>query len=133
MEDPSFSPGFQISWVDVLVLGIGLAGSILMGLQAWWAGSVVGFVVIHFFLFCNVFRIPRAMELVWSAVFVLLAGATILVNLPGWIATFAASLVLSSFLAWRTTRRDDYHGIYWKVWNPGLRDRRESSGELGEK
>lgn len=132
MEDPNFKPGFQISWLDVIVLVAGLAGSIVAGWQAWWAGVVVGFVVVHFFLFCNVFRIPRAMELVWSAFFFLLAGVTILVNFPGWIATFAASLVLSSLLVWRTTRRDDYHGICWKVLNPRLRDKWESGGGRGE-
>lgn len=128
MDDPDFRPGFQFSRLDVIVLAAGLMGSIAAGWQAWWAGTVVGFVVVHFFLFCNVFRIPRAMELLWSAFFVLLAGGTILVNFPGWIATFSISLALSSLLFWRVTRRDDYHGIYWKVFNPRLLDKRGASG-----
>lgn len=132
MDDPNFKPGFQFSWLDVFVLVVGLAGSIAAGWQAWWAGTVVAFVVIHFFLFCNVFRIPQAMELVWSVFFVLLAGMTILVNFPSWIATFTVSLSLSSLLVWRTIRRDDYHGICWKRWNPGLREKWESGGGQGE-
>lgn len=123
MSKPSFSPGFFISLVDIVVLFAGLIGAISLGFQAWWAGFIIGFVVFHFFLFCNVFRIPRASELIWAFVFFVLAGSTILTNTPGWSVTFIASMVLSSFLVWKATKGDAYHGICWRIWNPNLKER----------
>src|SRR6476646_9700374 len=86
--DPRFKPGFQLSVLDVIVLIAGTWGSWFMGREVWWAGVMVGFVVGHFFLFCNVFRISRASELIWAAAVVILSGATIAMGFPGWPATF---------------------------------------------
>lgn len=117
-----FRPGFRLSLFDIVILCAGVMGSAFAGLQLWWAGMIVGLVVLHFFLFCNVFRISRAPELIWAAAIVALAGATILTDYPGWIATPILAVALSSFLIWRETKREDYHGVCWKKWNPGLPD-----------
>lgn len=122
MNRSTFSPGFRLSLFDVLILVVGLIGAVVLGLQIWWAGMIVGFVVLHFFLFCNVFRISRPPELIWAMAFVGLAGSTIATEVPGWIATVAIALLLSSVLIWRETKREDYHGICWKRWNPKLPD-----------
>jgi hypothetical protein len=122
MAKPTFNPGFRLSFLDVLILCAGLIGSIVLGLQTGWAGFVVMLVVLHFFLFCNVFRISRPPELIWAAAFVVLGGATILTEFPGWIATMVISVALSSHLIWRETRKPHYHGICWKKWNPALPD-----------
>ena len=122
MTTPTFSPGFRLSLFDVLILLGGLMGSIALGMRIWWAGMVVALVVVHFFLFCNVFRISRPPELIWAAAFVALAGSTIVTGLPGWVATPVLAVALSTFLIWRETRKADYHGICWKRWNPGLPD-----------
>ena len=87
MGTSTFSPGFRLSFFDVVILFAGLIGAIVLGVQIWWAGMIIGFVVLHFFLFCNVFRISRPPELVWAAVFIVLSGFTILTEYPGWIAT----------------------------------------------
>jgi hypothetical protein len=59
----------ELSRLDVAVL-------LLTGLLAWaswnihWEfGFAVAFVVGHFFLFCNVFRIGCKHELIWAALF----------------------------------------------------------------
>lgn len=122
MSTSKFSPGFRLSLFDVLILCAGLIGTVVLGAQIWWAGMMVGFVVLHFFFFCNVFRISRAPELIWASAFIALAGATILTEFPGWIATVTIALFLSSFLIWRETKREDYHGICWERWNPMLED-----------
>jgi len=120
MGRSTFSPGFRLSSFDVAILVAGLLGAILLGVQFWWAGMLIGFVVLHFFLFCNVFRISRPSELVWAAVFVATAGLTVLTGFPGWVATAVIAIALSSFLIGRETKKPDYHGIYWKSWNPSL-------------
>ncbi len=120
MSPSTFNPGFRLSGFDCVILGIGLSGSVVIGLQIWWLGMTVAFVVLHFFLFCNVFRISRIPEAIWAAVFVALAGSTIAADVPGWLATALVSLALSTVLIWRETKRPAYHGLGWKRWNPGL-------------
>jgi hypothetical protein len=96
-------------------------GGILLGTNIWWAGFAVAFVVLHFFLFCNVFRISRSAELFWAGAFLLLAGSTLLTGLPGWVAVILGSIALSSYFIWRETKKPSYRGICWKQWNPDLR------------
>jgi hypothetical protein len=120
MSTSTFRPGARLSFFDMIILVGGLVGAIQVEGVIWWAGMVVGCVVIHFFLFCNIFRISRPPELIWATVFVLLAGSTILTETPGWVATYTIAIALSSFLIWRETKKPDYHGICWKKWNPDL-------------
>lgn len=116
-----FTPGFRLSAQDVVVLALGLAGTWALSLHvAWWAGLIVGFVVGHFFLFCNVFRISRAAELLWAAVFVMLSGATLITEHPGWPVTIPVSLLLTVALVVLEMRKPSYHGIAWQRINPLL-------------
>jgi hypothetical protein len=116
----TFKPGFRLSVVDVLVLILGLIFSIIAGSQVWWLGVVIGFVVGHFFLFCNLFRISRKPELIWAAVFTCLTASTIILGQPDWIVTFSVSLLVALVLIYIETRRPHYHGIGWQRFNPGL-------------
>ncbi|CAK0748261.1 hypothetical protein CCP3SC1_1760005 [Gammaproteobacteria bacterium] len=43
-----------------------------MGSYVWWAGLLIGLVLGHFFLFCNVFRVTRQTELIWAGAFITL-------------------------------------------------------------
>ena len=95
MPAQRFTPGFRISLFDVLVLIAGMIGAFIVGVQVWWAGMVIGFVVGHFFLFCNVFRIGRKPELIWAAVFTFLAGSTVITAIPGWFLAFTMSFLLA--------------------------------------
>lgn len=69
-------PGFRFSASDGLVLSLAVAVVVVfrgaLGALAWMPVVVLG----HFFLFCNVFRVRRSYELLWSAAFV--------VNLSAW-------------------------------------------------
>lgn len=72
---------------------------------------LIGFVLGHFFLFCNIFRVRRGPELVWTAVFLANYG---LWHLSGhfWIVgVFLTQIPLTIFLLWRETRKPWYHGI----------------------
>ena len=75
-----FQPGFRLSVRDVVVILLGVAAaSYLTIIEPWW-GFIVAFVVAHFFLFCNVVRMARPLELTWTAVFLALASATLMIG-----------------------------------------------------
>ena len=98
------------------------------------AAAGIAFVVGHFFLFCNVFRIRRAPELIWAGVFTTLATATVVVGTTDWTATFAVSALLTVVLVAIEMRHPSYHGLFWRQVNPHLpefwrsRQREQSPG-----
>jgi hypothetical protein len=118
----TFTPGFRLSLFDVVVLIAGMIGAFILGAQVWWLGVVIGFVVGHFFLFCNVFRIARKPELIWAAVFTILTGSTVVIGKLGWIVTFTLSFLVAVVLIYLETKKPHYHGIGWQKINPGLRE-----------
>ena len=68
----AFQPGFRLSAIDVIVILVGAIASVVLWSTVWWIGFVIAFVVAHFFLFCNVFRVARPLELAWSGLFIVL-------------------------------------------------------------
>ncbi|MBF0420248.1 MAG: hypothetical protein HQL78_08800 [Magnetococcales bacterium] len=115
-----FDPGFRISIMDGFILISGLIGSLLcMEIEVWFGIAIV-FIVGHFFLFCNVFRISRPLELTWAALCILLLGSTILFQKPGWLPSFALSVVMTIVVVVIQMRQPSYHGIGWKTINPKL-------------
>ena len=67
-----FRPGFRISRTDIAALCIGAIALTLAIVQEWRIAFAIGSVVLHFFMFCNVFRIARAFELIWMFSFIAL-------------------------------------------------------------
>lgn len=126
MQPKVFKPGFRLSLTDVLILCVGLIGVIILASQIWSMSLIIAVVVLHFFLFCNVFRISRPPELIWASVFIVLAGSTIITETPSWIVTYSISIFLSVFLIWREVKKPSYHGVCWKKWNPNLQEWWES-------
>jgi hypothetical protein len=132
MRPRTFEPGFRIDAIDVLVLVAGAVATVLLADVQWWMGLVVGFAVGHFFLFCNVFRVGKPLELAWSAVFVVLAGGTIVTGQPGWLATIAVTLAATLFVIVAQMRKPSYHGIAWQRLNPNLQAWWEAQGASKE-
>src|SRR6516165_1011507 len=120
MKQPAFAPGFRLSVVDVFVLVGGTATSIALSMNVWWWGFVPAFVLGHFFLFCNVIRMARPLELVWAGMFVALAGATVALETPGWLVTAVLSLLVTVVVVVVELRKPSYHGVAWQWINPGL-------------
>jgi hypothetical protein len=63
--------GFRFSLADAAILCGGAVTTLIllrMDHPMWW---IVPMVVGHFFLFCNVFRMRRSLELLWAGAFVL--------------------------------------------------------------
>jgi len=121
MPHPAFSPGFRFSAFDGLILLSGTIGSWLVWPQTWWLGFVIAFAVGHFFLFCNVFRISRRLELIWAAVFLILTRFTVVSGYPTWTATALLSLAVTALVVCIELRKPSYHGVGWSRFNPNLR------------
>lgn len=114
--------GFRLSKVDSLVL----IGSVLATALLWnWtqAYSWIGFLVVfHFFLFCNVFRIPRGLELLWGFCFLVSClGLTAIELLTPLSITLAILPVTVAILTW-SLRLKSYHGVFANRINRHLED-----------
>jgi len=120
MHPRPFSPGFRLSLIDVVVLIAGSVGAVLLWSITWWWGFVVAFVIAHFFLFCNIVRASRPLELCWAGVFIVLASGTITLEIPVWPVTIAASLMATILVVMIEMRKPSYHGIGWQIVNPAL-------------
>jgi hypothetical protein len=138
MPAPHFQPGFRISAIDIAVLVIAAAAAAVTSTLLPVLSAVIVFVVLHFFLFCNIARVSRPLELAWAAVFVLLGLSTTLMGWPGWMATFGLTLVATVIVVAIEIRRPSYHGAAWQWINPSLpewwteRQRNAESCEAGD-
>ena len=116
-----FQPGFRLSVRDVVVIVLGVAAALYLSTMEFWWGFIVAFVVAHFFLFCNVVRMARPLELTWAAAFLALASATLLTEAPGWPITTVVSLAVTLVVVVLQMRKPSYHGLGWQRINPDLR------------
>lgn len=108
------SHGFRLSPSDLIILILGLGASIFG--RDFLADYAVlpAFVVLHFFLFCNVFRIARNLELIWTAVFIVnFFVTTTLLGKPPLIA-MAAQIPITIAVIAREIMHLRYHGIFAK-------------------
>jgi hypothetical protein len=123
-----FKPGFRIDVIDALVVAGGIVATVLLAQVEWWMGLIVGFSVGHFFMFCNVFRVAKSLELTWSVIFVGLTATTIVTGLPGWPVALGVTLVTTFVVIAAQLRRPSYHGIGWQRLNPKLREWWQAQG-----
>lgn len=115
-----FNPGFRCSLFDVAVLVVGGMATVLGAQFGWWMGVLIGFVVSQFFLFCNVFRVSRRLELAWAALFVGLMSCSQLTDLIDWTVAFVIATAATLLIVAVEMRRPSYHGIGWQRINPHL-------------
>ena len=116
-----FQPGFRLSEMDVGIVMLGICSSVLLARLDERLGVASLFVLAHFFLFCNVLRMSRPLELIWAVLFVLLAGSTFYFGLPPWHYTLIAMLVVTLILAFVQILQPSYHGVVWRKFNPNLK------------
>lgn len=84
---------------------------------AWLPALVAG----HFLLFCNVFRVRRAFELIWAAVFcAVVVAASAMGGVPNWPLVLATVSPLTVLLIVFEVRGARYHGVCARRWNPRL-------------
>lgn len=118
---PAFRPGFRFSPLDGAVIASGGLGAVAASRVSLEFAALAVVAVLHFFLFCNVFRISRALELAWSAFFLAGVGARTLGGIP-WSVLGPGVLVATGLVVWRETRKPSYHGVLWRRMNPQLPD-----------
>jgi hypothetical protein len=116
-----FQPGFRLSEMDVGILMLGVCAAVLLARLDERLGLASLFVLAHFFLFCNVLRMSRPLELIWAVLFVLLAGSTFTFDLPSWNYTLIAILLVTLILAIVQILQPSYHGVLWRKINPNLK------------
>ena len=122
MAVATFSPGFRLSAVDVGVLAIGgIAAATSASIAPSWC-LAIGLPVAHFFLFCNVFRISRRLELLWAGIFLILSASTLTWGVPGWLPTVIVSVCVTVAVVVAEMRKPSYHGVWWQRINPRLRE-----------
>ena len=102
--------GFRCSLRDGAVL-------LLAGLGTWAGRQPLGglvllipFVVLHFFLFCNVFRVGTRRELVWTALFLANFGILTTLEKPFWWS-MGGQLAVTVVLIGQTIADSGYHGL----------------------
>lgn len=120
MTERAFKPGFRLSAIDVLILVVGAAASAYVMSFDVWLGVAIAFVVLHFFLFCNIVRMSRPLELLWAAGFIAAATAVMTFSPSAWPIALAVSLVVTIVAVVVEARRPSYHGVGWQRVNPGL-------------
>lgn len=106
--------GFRISSADVLVLFV--AAALYIASRATLGHLALIFVIVplHFFLFCNVFRIHRSAELIWAAAFALNVAAWASDAPLAWTSVLLIQTPITAVLIYWAFRRDDYHGVLWR-------------------
>lgn len=122
MNERKFQPGVRLSMSDLVVLLVsGIAVGFVSALNPWW-GVAIAFVVLHFFLFCNVLRISRRSELIWAAVFLVMATVALSTGILTWPLVLGAASLVTVVVAVVEMRHASYHGIAWQILNPRLPD-----------
>ena len=114
--------GFRLSLADVAILAVGSSLSAVGWAFVGDAALLVAFVVLHFFLFCNVFRIRRGAELVWAGVFIVDCAIWGLSCESFVAAACVSQLVVTGLVICREVMSPRYHGILASRLNPRLRD-----------
>jgi len=103
-----------MSGLDALVMVVAVAATGLtlpwLGVMAWLFVIVAG----HFFLFCNVFRIQRVLELVWAGLFVLNVSGWYVMDAFEWWRVLAAQTPATIALVSMSFSKNDYHGVFWR-------------------
>ncbi len=117
---PAFRPGFRMAPTDAAVLIAGAVGAALAARVELAFGVALLLPVAMFFVFCNVVRMVRRLELVWAFAYAAGCVARSQWGWPTWPWLVVGSLVLALLLVGVQLRRADYHGVAWQRFNPSL-------------
>ncbi len=104
-------PGFRFSLRDAAVIAIGTLASVWLWRQIGSLSLLLPGVLLHFFLFCNVFRVRTRFELIWAVSFVLNAGAWQIASELSWQRLLGSQLVITVLVIGAELRSPSYHGI----------------------
>jgi len=109
--------GFRLSLTDIVVLILGIA----IGIVGWfYVGEIalfVPFVVFNFFLFCNVFRIRRKAELLWTGLFLINCTIWLMLGEINTMGIFMTQILITLGIIIYEFNHPYYHGIFSKPRN----------------
>jgi hypothetical protein len=112
--------GFRYSFLDALVLILGAGATWLL----WDLGPLVAAVpavaLVHFFLFCNVFRVHRRLELVWAGALLVNAAVWFAAGSFTWVNVLAVQTPLTAGVVAFEMCMPRYHGVFAHAINPRL-------------
>ncbi|MEM8671546.1 MAG: hypothetical protein AAGG48_28760 [Planctomycetota bacterium] len=114
--------GFRLSLVDCVVICMTVVAMGLLWRPTDGFSVIGGLVVGHFFLFCNVFRIPRKPELIWSGTFLLICVFAMLFDAFTPISVCACVAAVTLLVLIYSIRLPTYHGIFANRLNQRLGD-----------
>lgn len=117
-----FNPGFRLSLLDVIILILGVVGTLIFLPISKINSFIIAFVVGHFFLFCNVFRISRPLELIWATLLILFGVLIEIFRLFNWYIVAIIMVAVTFGIILIEMRKKSYHGIMWQRFNPNLVD-----------
>jgi hypothetical protein len=121
--------GFRFAWTD----GIAIIACALTTRIAWpYLGDLsllFPFVLAHFFLFCNVFRIRRSLELFWSAAFLIVCVIWLRTGHFTLAHVFWTQLPISLLVIAIGFCQRDYHGVGYKHVSLGRRPWRKEADD----
>ena len=121
MQDNAvFKPGFRLSELDVGFMFLVFVWSAFLARFFEQLGIAALFALCHFFLFCNVLRATRLLELLWAAAFVGLWSSAYFRGVPSWPHTYAWAFAVTVAVTVVQVRLPSYHGVFWTVLNPRL-------------
>lgn len=112
--------GFRFFVTDAAAIGVFILAALglrQMGSPLSWLLTIVAG---HFFLFCNVFRVRRSLELGWAVGFLLNAGAWLWFENLDWLHVLASQLPVTVGFIVAELRSRQYHGIGARRINPAL-------------
>jgi len=113
--------GFRFSVLDGVVLLFAPASAVLFRDFGPLLTLLPSFLVAHFFLFCNIFRIRRLLELVWAGLFLTNTCAwwPALDPIP-WLGVVGVQMPATVAVIALEMRSPRYHGIFASWLNPHL-------------
>ena len=104
-------PGFRFWPQDAAVIAIGTLATVWLWEQVGSVSLLLPGVLLHFFLFCNVFRVRTRFELIWAVSFVLNAAAWQIADELSWQRLLGSQLVITVLVIGAELRSPSYHGI----------------------
>lgn len=112
--------GLRFSLAD----GFVLLGAAAIMFATWHVtdglSMLIMFVVLHFFLFCNIFRIRRLPELIWGAMFVLNCILWLIYDSANMFPVMACQLPITFVVIVYEICMPHYHGVFARRLNSQL-------------
>ena len=101
---------------------VGSAAGVLLYRISSGLSLFIPFVVYHFFLFCNIFRIPRKPELIWAGFFIINSAIWAFSGSLKLAILFGVQFFITLIILFHAVRQPAYHGIFSQRLNPRLKD-----------